>query len=108
MPRLLEPAELEKALRGLDGWRRDGNFISRTFEFESFMEGIEFVDRVAVVAERQEHHPDVHIRYTTVKLALQTHSEGGVTSWDLGLAREIQKVAPEAKGAPRASPAKRI
>ncbi|MDG6968525.1 MAG: 4a-hydroxytetrahydrobiopterin dehydratase [Nitrososphaerota archaeon] len=97
MPKLLTPRQVDRALKGLEEWRHEGSFISRTFEFDTFMEGIAFVERVAAVAERQEHHPDIHIRYTTVRLAIQTHSEGGVTSWDIGLARAIQEVAPPRK-----------
>ena len=111
MPKLLTQRQVDKALKGLEGWRREGNFISRTFEFDTFMEGIEFVKRVAAVAETEEHHPDIHVRYTTVRLAIQTHSEGGVTSWDIGLARAIQEVAPALKPERTRStllPAKRI
>jgi 4a-hydroxytetrahydrobiopterin dehydratase len=90
VPRLLEDAEIEAGLRGLEGWKHEGKFITKTFEFESFMDGIAFVERVAGVAEKEEHHPDIAVRYTTVKLSIQTHSEGGVTEWDLGLARAIE------------------
>jgi 4a-hydroxytetrahydrobiopterin dehydratase len=66
--------------------------ITKTFEFEKFMDGIAFVNRVAKVAEEQEHHPDINIRYTTVRLSIQTHSEGGVTEWDVELATAIEKM----------------
>ena len=55
------------------------------------MEGIRFLNRVAKIAESYEHHPDIKVRYTTVRLSLQTHSEGGVTSWDIGLAKRIER-----------------
>lgn len=91
MPRLLTDEEIETCLKPLEGWRHQGNFITKTFDFEDFMDGIGFIDRVAKVAEAQEHHPDIHVRYTRVKLEIQTHSEGGVTKWDIGLAKEIEK-----------------
>ncbi len=111
MPRLLKAPEVDRALKGLEGWKREWKFITRTLEFDTFMEGVAFVGRVAAVAEKQEHHPDIHIRYTRVTLALQTHSEGGVTSWDIGLAKAIQQVAPARKPEKARStlpPAKRI
>ncbi len=91
MPRLLTDAQVSRGLKGLEGWKKQGKFISKTFEFKTFLAGIRFVDDVARISEEEEHHPDVHIRYTTVKLSIQTHSEGGVTEWDLALARAIEK-----------------
>ncbi len=91
MPRLLDGAEIAERLKDLKGWNRDGSFITKTFEFKAFMDGIEFVNRVAAVAEKEEHHPDIHVRYTTITLSLQTHSEGGVTEWDLELAEAIER-----------------
>ena len=92
MPRLLTAREVDGKLRRLKGWKRRGHFITKTFVFDEFMEGISFLNRVAKVAEEQEHHPDIKIRYTSVTLSIQTHSEGGVTNWDLGLARAIDRI----------------
>ncbi len=92
VPELLEEAEIKKRLRKVDGWSYGGGFITKQFEFGRFLDGIEFINKVAAVAEEQEHHPDIHIRYTTVKLSLQTHSEGGVTDWDFELAAAIDNV----------------
>ncbi|MDV3244518.1 MAG: 4a-hydroxytetrahydrobiopterin dehydratase [Nitrososphaerales archaeon] len=92
MPRLLRPREIREKLKRLDGWKLEGRFITKTFEFDEFMEGIAFLNAVAKAAEEQEHHPDINVRYTKVKLSIQTHSEGGVTSWDFGLARAIDRL----------------
>ena len=89
MPRLLTGAEIKSRLKELKGWEEEGKFIARTFEFDHFMDAIAFINEVAEAAERQEHHPDINIRYTTVKLSIQTHSEGGVTEWDFELAKAI-------------------
>lgn len=89
VPRRLTPEQIERELESLDGWKREGDFIVKVFEFERFMEGIRFIGSVARVAEELEHHPDIKVRYTTVSLALQTHSAGGVTKWDVQLARAI-------------------
>jgi 4a-hydroxytetrahydrobiopterin dehydratase len=90
VPRLLSDREVDAKLRGIEGWKREGKFITKSVEFEEFMEGIRFVQDIAKIAEEEEHHPDINIRYTTVKLSLQTHSAGGVTEWDFGLARRIE------------------
>lgn len=92
MVELLSKAEIGKRLRKLDGWVFEDGFIVKEFEFKKFLDGIEFIDRVAAVAEKEQHHPDIHVRYTKVKLAVQTHSEGGVTAWDFELAAAIEKV----------------
>jgi len=92
VPKLLSASVIDTRLRKLNGWKREGRFITRTFEFEHFMDAIVFVNEIAEVAERQEHHPDISIRYTTVKLSIQTHSEGGVTEWDLELAKAVDVV----------------
>lgn len=92
MPRLLTDREIAECLRGLRGWKRRGKFLEKSFEFDDFMDGIGFVNRVADLAEKEEHHPDIHVRYTTVTFSIQTHSEGGVTEWDVGLAGAIERL----------------
>lgn len=99
MPRLLSQEEIEKELTNLHGWKLEGKFITKTFEFKTFMAGIMFVNDIAKIAEEQEHHPDIHIRYNKVKLALQTHSEDGVTEWDIELARAIEEFLHKNPGA---------
>ena len=92
MPRLLTEAEITSRLKELKDWSIEGKFITKTFEFDHFMDAIAFVNEVAEAAEREEHHPDINIRYTTVKLSVQTHSEGGVTEWDIGLAKTLDNL----------------
>ena len=97
MVRLLTDAEISERLKKLRGWKHDGEFITKTYSFETFPEGIAFVDSVARVAEKEEHHPDIHVRYTEVTLSLQTHDHGGVTEWDLELAEAIERAAGSTK-----------
>ena len=91
MPKLLSRAKIESELKQLDGWKLEGGFITKTFEFKTFMAGIRFVNDVARIAEEEGHHPDIQVRYSKVRLSLQTHVEGGVTELDLDLARAIEK-----------------
>jgi 4a-hydroxytetrahydrobiopterin dehydratase len=92
VPKLLADREVKSRLKELKGWKQEGKFITRTFKFDHFMDAIAFVNEVAEAAEREEHHPDINVRYTTVKLSIQTHSKGGVTEWDVDLARAIDNL----------------
>ena len=78
---------------GLPGWRFDRGEIFKTFTFETFMDAIGFIDRIAVKAEAADHHPDLENHYNRVRVAFHTWSESAVTEKDLALAREIESVA---------------
>lgn len=82
----------EVAAASLKGWHRLNGALRRSVHFDTFLDGIDAVRRVAEVAERCDHHPDIDIRWRTVTFALVTHSEGGITEKDLALAREIDTV----------------
>ena len=81
---------INQRLEALPGWSRDGDEIVKTYELPSFPEAIAFVTRVADLAERANHHPDLDIRYRKVRVALSTHDEGGITDKDFALAAEIE------------------
>jgi 4a-hydroxytetrahydrobiopterin dehydratase len=91
MPRLSAVA-IEKQMRDLRGWRRRGRTITRTFIFKTFLGGITFVEKVARLAERANHHPDITIRYNRIRLDLTTHDYGGLTMRDFTLARRINRL----------------
>ncbi len=88
----LSDIEVQRELGTLAGWTRKGESLIKTFTFPTFMAGITFVDRVAVVAEKMDHHPDLDIRYTKIGVTLSTHSAGGITGSDVALAREMEKI----------------
>ena len=89
MRTLLDDETLDRWIAGHEGWSRSGNLIERHFAFPTFLEAVEFVNRVAERAEAADHHPDLDIRYDTVRVGLSTHSAGGITGMDLALAEEI-------------------
>lgn len=91
MADLLEDEEIEQRLDELGDWEREGSDIQKVFEFDDFAAAIKFVSDVAKLAERYDHHPDIDIRYNRVRLALSTHSEGGLTPLDFDLAGEIEQ-----------------
>lgn len=90
---LLSEAEVQTRLASLPGWRRDGARIQRSYLFPGFAAAVAFVQRVAEAAEREDHHPDIDIRYDEVTLALSTHSEGGLTARDFALATAFDALA---------------
>lgn len=91
MADLLDDEEIEQRLDELGDWEREGNEIQKVFEFDDFAAAIEFVNDVAKLAERYDHHPDIDIRWNKVRLALSTHSEGGLTARDFDLAGDIEQ-----------------
>lgn len=91
MAELLEEEEIEQRLDELGDWEREGEEIQKVFEFDDFPTAIKFVNDVARLAERYDHHPDLDIRYNRVRVALATHSEGGLTSLDFDVAGEIEQ-----------------
>jgi 4a-hydroxytetrahydrobiopterin dehydratase len=92
MPELLSDQDLGKALGGLPDWTKEGGALARTVELESFPQAIQVVNRVAEIAENDNHHPDIDIRWRTLTFRCSTHSEGGVTAYDVTLAGEIDGV----------------
>ena len=89
---VLSPDAAQARLTELPGWQIQSGELVRTFEFKDFAAAIRFVNQVAELAERANHHPDIDIRYSRVRLALVTHSAGGLTEKDFGLAAEAQKL----------------
>jgi 4a-hydroxytetrahydrobiopterin dehydratase len=97
---LLPREEIDQALSGdLSAWQiagDEGTSITREVEASSFLSGIALVQQVAEAAEAMNHHPDIDIRYTTLRFTLSTHSEGGLTANDLELAGRIDTLAESA------------
>lgn len=92
MATLLTEKEIRENLSGLKGWRQEGNEITKVYEFDNFVESMGFTSKVAILAERANHHPDILVQYSKVTLTLSTHSEGGLTEKDFSLAKEIEGV----------------
>lgn len=92
MVELLADTEIAAALAERPGWESDGTALVRTVEMVTFPQLIEAVDRIAEVAEDMNHHPDIDIRWCTLKLSLSTHFKGGITRFDVALAGRIDEV----------------
>ena len=89
-------AEARKAaLKGLSGWSEvtGREAIQRTFSFKDFNEAFGFMARAALVAEKNDHHPEWRNVYKTVEVVLATHDAGGVTALDIELAKAMNAIA---------------
>jgi 4a-hydroxytetrahydrobiopterin dehydratase len=90
MAELLSEDAIARALEDLPGWQReDDATIARFAKLPSFPEAVATVSEVAELAEENDHHPDMDIRYNSLKFKLSTHSEGGLTAKDTDLAAKI-------------------
>ena len=89
---MLSDDEVTEALGRLAQWRQDGASIVRVAELDSFARAIQVVNRVAEIAENDNHHPDIDIRWRTLTFRCATHSAGGITDLDVTLAGEIDGV----------------
>lgn len=90
----LSMEDIEKYLEELEGWNPvDGVSIERRFSFDSFADAIEFVNSVAAIAESEEHHPEIDIRFDMVKITLTTHDEGSLTKCDFIVAAKINMLS---------------
>ena len=85
--------EIQQALADLPGWELAGEEIAKEYKLGNFVEAVAFVDRLVEPAEAANHHPDLEIHYNRVRVALSTHSEGGITARDIAMAKEIDKLA---------------
>ena len=95
MPELLSEADRARALADLPGWQlaEGRNAITKAFTFKTFSEAFGFMTRVALAAERMDHHPEWTNVYNRVTIVLQTHTASGVTELDVKLAKRINSSA---------------
>ena len=88
----LSEAELTAALKGLSGWSVTEGKLRRVFEFKDFSAAFAFMTQAALAAEKMNHHPDWSNSWNKVTVELVTHSAGGLTAYDTGLARRMNEI----------------
>ena len=94
MSEILSSAAVEAHLPDLGGWSRDGDWLVRRDQPETFRAALAWINRVGMLAEEHDHHPDFHLTgWNRVELRLQSHDVGGLTQRDLDLARAISQLA---------------
>jgi 4a-hydroxytetrahydrobiopterin dehydratase len=84
--------QIKLHLLAVPKWSKRAQAIHRTFKFDGFLKGIDFINRIAKRAQKMNHHPDIDIRFDQVTLTLTTHDEGGITEKDFALARQCDEV----------------
>jgi 4a-hydroxytetrahydrobiopterin dehydratase len=89
---LLSEEEIASRLGELEGWEREGGAIRKQFKLDDFKGSVDFVNRLTPVAEEMNHHPDLEISWNQVTVSVSTHSEGGLTENDFGLAQRIDSL----------------
>ena len=92
-PPPLSDAQISTRLASLPGWSLSGGKLRREFAFRDLPEAFGFMTRVALVAEKMDHHPDWSNVWNRVVVELSTHDAGGITSLDLNLAAEMSRIA---------------
>ena len=88
---LISPDEIHKSLAS-HGWDYAEKKISKSFTFDAYMEGIQFVQKIAVLAEAQNHHPDINIGWCKVDIFISSHDLGGVSTKCVNLALGIDNI----------------
>lgn len=89
----LSNQELEKTLAGLNGWSVSSGKLTRTFEFDDFTQAFGFMTRVAIEAEKLEHHPEWSNVYNKVTISLITHDLGNkISTYDAALAGKVNQI----------------
>jgi len=96
-PRPLPPEEIAARLALLPGWTLTGDALRRDLVFADFPEAFAFMTRVALAAEKMDHHPDWSNVWNRVSVALRTHDAGGVTDLDFRLADVMQRLMKKAE-----------
>lgn len=88
----LKPKEIPAYLKTIPSWKKKGNQIYRYFEFPTFSESIKFTQKVAKLADKMDHHPDILIQYNWVTLTLSSHDVKGLSNRDFRLAKLINQL----------------
>jgi 4a-hydroxytetrahydrobiopterin dehydratase len=89
---VLSKTDLNQKLNQQPLWKLKGKYIFRRFTFEEFIQAIEFINKVARIAETQNHHPEIKNNYTSVQIKMTTHDANGITKKDFALAIAIDQI----------------
>jgi len=97
--KILTDAEVETALKGVPGWKRNGKNIEATFTFETFRDAIAYIVLVGIEAEMMNHHPEFHNSYNIISFSFCTHDVGHkITDTDIKLAERLTEIAKRFPG----------
>ena len=88
VPPLPQP-EIDGLMRQLEGWRQDGNLIGKTYRFKNYYQTIAFVNAIAWMAHREDHHPDLKVTFNSCMVEYSTHAIGGLSENDFICAAKV-------------------
>ena len=88
----LSKSEIQDRLLELNGWDFNENAIRKTFTFETYMESIRFINRLAELAEEANHHPDMVVGWCRIDVAFTSHDQGGVTLACIQMAKVAESI----------------
>ncbi len=88
----LSELQVEEKLKKLVNWYLDKDSIRRDWEFKDFVEAIGFINKVAIISEKHNHHAEIFNVYNKVSLRFNTHDAGGITEKDFKIAADINKL----------------
>lgn len=95
MPQLLSQTDIDARLAELPEWSYSDGFVHKTWQLKGFLRAMTFANAIAHLAAELDHHPDLTVHdYNKLTVRMTTHSEGGVTENDLGLAARIESLHP--------------
>lgn len=89
----MSKAEAERMLKQVNGWSLEGKMIRKQFVFRDFTEAMAFVNKIAALAEGEDHHPDIKINWNKVTLELWTHAIGGLSENDFIVAAKVDAIS---------------
>lgn len=92
-PSKLPSDQVDAWLSSHTGWAREGDALVRAYTFPDFGAALGFTVRIGMVAEKRDHHPDVHLGWGKAKVVWTTHDAGGITQLDLDLAEASDRIA---------------
>jgi 4a-hydroxytetrahydrobiopterin dehydratase len=90
---LLSNEQINDELIELNGWVFKDDVITKTYSFDTYMDGIGFVNRLAEKAEEVNHHPDIQVGWCTISVTFTSHDKGGVTAACVGMAQATEKLS---------------
>lgn len=90
--RKMSEDEVQQELTALQGWALSDGQITREIKFDAYKDGVVFAVAVAHLADRLNHHPDIHLGYAKVRVSVNTHDVGGLSPYDFELARQIETI----------------
>lgn len=83
---------LENEIKRLENWKKKDKKLEKNFKFRDFVEAFSFITKIALIAEKMDHHPDIKLSYNSVDIELTTHDINGISSNDITLARKIDEL----------------